>query len=482
MRLKVRINTILTVTLLSLLSNGCGKNVNTPKKSHQELLSEFVDMRFGMFICYNIMSYGAKWGEENHNISGFNPTKLDCDQWAKAAKSANMTFGLLTTKHHEGFCLWDSKFTKYDVASTPYKKDIVRQYVDAFRKEGLKVGLYYSIWDSTNGIDKGQITPQKMDFIKGQIRELLTNYGKIDYFVMDGWFWRIGHREVPYTEIRQLICNLQPDCLITDHTHLQASYHVDIPYFEGPFGAFPSENNTMATALGHCCVRGNGWFWSNETPNGLMKGENAETIVAKLKTLEGRYCNLMLNCMPNRDGLLDTLYLNLLSKIGQKWSPDKARKPLPQQQKSLIYEVAAISANATSGISEYAIDACQKGTDHFNWETDGPNPQALTIDLGSVYSGMDMLCVVPKHRCLPAPETSLTEGNVTHCKIYGSSDGKEFSLISEETWEADGRQKQAEFSPKTMRFLKIEVLAQDGEKAAIAEVAIGSSTNRPLKK
>ena len=106
---------------------------------------DFIDQRFGMFICYNIMSYGAKWGEANFPINTFNPQKIDCNQWADAAVSAGMKFGLLTTKHHEGFCLWDSKFTKYDVASTDYKKDIVKQFSEAFRAKGLGVGLYYSI-------------------------------------------------------------------------------------------------------------------------------------------------------------------------------------------------------------------------------------------------------------------------------------------------------------------------------------------------
>ena len=100
-----------------------------------------------------------------------------------------MKFGLLSHKHHEGFCLWDSKFTNYDVASTPYKKDIVQQYVDAFRKKGFKIGLYYSIGDNTHDIMKGvPVDEPKMDFIRGQIRELLTNYGKVDYFVNDSWF------------------------------------------------------------------------------------------------------------------------------------------------------------------------------------------------------------------------------------------------------------------------------------------------------
>ncbi len=146
----------------------------------EDLQRAFVERRFGMFICFNIMSYGAKWGEAGYDISGFNPQNLDCHQWARAAVSAGMTFGLLTTKHHEGFCLWDSAYTDYDIAGTPYKKDIVRQYVDAFRAKGLGIGLYFSIADNTHEITKGNIGPKEMAHIKGQIRELLTDYGEVE--------------------------------------------------------------------------------------------------------------------------------------------------------------------------------------------------------------------------------------------------------------------------------------------------------------
>ena len=475
-------NILISLLAVVVAVTACRPAKQAQMPHYQQLYQDFVDMRYGMFICYNIMSYGAKWGEADYPIDSFNPQKIDCNQWADAAVSSGMKFGLLTTKHHEGFCLWDSKFTDYDVASTPYKKDIVQQYVDAFRKKNLKIGLYYSIWDSSHGVDKDSITSEKLDFIKGQITELLTNYGKVDYFVIDGWFWRMGHRDVSYIEIRDLIRELQPDCLVTDHTHLQAIYHLDIPYFEGPFGAFPEAGNTMPSALGHCSVKGNGWFWSPDTPHGLKKGESADSLVAKLTTLENRYCTFMLNCMPNRDGLLDTLYIDLLSEIGTKWKLNPERAPLPLQDKPIIYEVACDTATATSGNAYNAVDAAKiGGANYTDWESSDLLPQTLTLDLGATYSGIELLQIVPKHHCKPAPETKLTEGNITHCKIYSSEDGQNFTLLSEQQWKADGNMKTVEFASSVLRFIRIEILECNGKNAVITETAVGAFSKKPVK-
>lgn len=449
--------------------------------SQETLQRTFVEHRFGMFICYNIMSYGAKWGEAGFDCSGFNPQRLDCNQWAEAAVSAGMTFGLLTTKHHEGFCLWDSAFTEYDVAGTPYNKDIVRQYVDAFRAKGLGVGLYFSIADNTHGITKGKIGLQEMAHIKGQIRELLTNYGKVEYFVLDGWFWSMGHHEVPYTEIREYIRQLQPQCLVTDHTHLQAVYHVDIPYFEGPFGAFPPVDNTMPSALGHCSVKGNGWFWSPKTPNGLHSDENAHTIAAKLKTLESRYCNFLLNCMPNRDGLLDPLYIDLLAEIGTLWKPDPHRPPLPAQEPLPVYTVPIEEVKASSGDPEALIDACQHGSRYVHWISDVNMPQTITLDLGAVYEGVDALTIVPNHRCKPRPESALTEGNITRLKVFAGTDKAPLLLVAEKDYAADAKPRNISFSKQPTRYLRIEIGAAHGPSAIIAELAVGGANQRPHK-
>ncbi len=463
--------TLITLLTLSSCSSPKGQEKNQPK-SQQELLSDFVDLRHGMFICFNIMSYGAEWSEANYPIDSFNPTKIDCNQWAEAAQSANMTFGLLTTKHHEGFALWDSKVNEYDVASSPYKKDIVRQYVDAFRNHNLKVGLYYSILDTTNGVESGQIDGDKLNFVKSEITELLTNYGKIDYFVIDGWFWRMGHREVPFVEIRDLIRQLQPDCLITDHTHLQAPYQVDVPYFEGPFGAFPSEDNTMASALGHCPAKGNGWFWNENTPAGMT--DSAEDIVEIMTKCEARYCNFMLNCMPNRDGLLDTNYIALLKEIGTLWSPNMSRPPLPEQPINIRYEVEIAAAEATSGEASNLIAARQMGTDYTIWTSDNNPKQSITLDLGKTYTNINILNFVQAHNCKPAPERALTDGNILRAKLFSSTDGKKFTQVSEGKWDADAKMRTLTFDPTSTRYLRLDIDAYNGENAIIIEMQTGN--------
>lgn len=462
-----------------ILSNiRCSTKVESQFNNIEIAKIDFINKRFGMFICYNIMSYGAKWGEANYPIDNFNPQKLNCNQWADAAVSAGMKFGLLTTKHHEGFCLWDSKFTDYDVASTPYKKDIVKQYSDAFRAKGLGVGLYYSIWDSTEGIDKGTITPEKMTFIKGQITELLTNYEKIDYFVIDGWFWRMGHKEVPYHEIRALIRELQPNCLITDHTHMQAPYHVDVPYFEGPFGAYPSKNNTMASALGHCSVKGNGWFWGEKTPNGLKVNDGIDVILEKLTDCEARYCNFMLNCMPNRDGLMDSLFIDLLSEIGEKWNPNLNRPELPFQGKQIIKSYPIKSAKSSSGNADYLFDGTKiAGKNYYTWESDSIFPQSLLLDLGEVKNNVDVITIVPHHRCKPRPETSLAEGNILKCKVFTSLDNINFTKVGTYNWDANNEYRNISFDKINTRFVKIEILKANGPKAIITELEVGGSQN-----
>src|ERR1700760_167651 len=146
----------------------------------QQLQQQFVDLRFGMFIHFNIPTYmDQDWPDPDAPPAIFNPTKLNCDQWAQAAKSANMSYGCLTTKHHSGFCIWDTKTTDYNVMNSPLKKDVVKEFTDAFRKNGLKVMLYYSILDTHHRLRPNAINRKHIEMVKAQITELLTNYGEI---------------------------------------------------------------------------------------------------------------------------------------------------------------------------------------------------------------------------------------------------------------------------------------------------------------
>ncbi len=130
---------------------------------------------------------GKEWGDGTESPSIFNPTELDCRQWARAAKAGGFKIGILTAKHHDGFCLWPSKYTEHSVKNSPWKGgkgDVVREFVDAFRAEGLKVGLYLSPWDRHE--ESYGDSPRYNDHYCAQLTELLTEYGKLHEVWFDG--------------------------------------------------------------------------------------------------------------------------------------------------------------------------------------------------------------------------------------------------------------------------------------------------------
>lgn len=170
------------------------------------LQQAFLDLRFGMFIHFNMPTYSTHdWPDPFMPAAEFNPEKLDCRQWADAAVSAGMRYGCLTTKHHSGFCIWPTETTDYSVSASPCKRDVVKEYVEAFRQRGLKVCLYYSILDTHHNIRAGWANNKEhLSFIKDQLTELLTNYGEITCLVLDGWdaeWSRISYDDISFREI-----------------------------------------------------------------------------------------------------------------------------------------------------------------------------------------------------------------------------------------------------------------------------------------
>ena len=169
--------------------------------------------RFGLFVHFGLYALPARheWVKRIESISEahyqtyfehFNPDLFDAREWARQAKAAGMKYAVLTTKHHEGFCLFDSQYTDYKITNTPFGRDLVKEYVEAFREAGLKVGFYYSLIDwhhpdfpidcmhprrhdsNAQELDRGRDCKKYAEYMRNQVRELLTNYGKIDI----AWF------------------------------------------------------------------------------------------------------------------------------------------------------------------------------------------------------------------------------------------------------------------------------------------------------
>lgn len=138
------------------------------------------NMEMYAFIHFGVNTFtDREWGLGNEDESIFNPTQLDCDQWVEAVKSAGCTGLVLTAKHHDGFCLWPSKYTEHSVKNSPFGKDVVAMAAEACRKGGIKFGFYLSPWDRNS---KLYGTPEYNDYFCNQLTELLTGYGKFFIF------------------------------------------------------------------------------------------------------------------------------------------------------------------------------------------------------------------------------------------------------------------------------------------------------------
>jgi alpha-L-fucosidase len=442
-------------------------------RTWQQIQSDFIDWRFGMFLHFGILTYTGSWAEPGLDITQFNPTTLNCNQWADAAVSAKMTFGVLTTRHHDGFALWPSKASTFNVGNIPWragKGDVVQEYVTAFRAKGLKPGLYYSIWDSTQNNGTGvPLSATQMQYIKTQLTELLSNYGEIPFLVLDGWAWKMGHRNAPFAEIHDLIKSLQPDILITDHDGIQGPWDADLVMYEEPKGVFSPTGNTIAAGQDNKIngTGGNDWFWAPGI-GGLM---TASAIVdGHLKKLEASYTNFILNCPPNRDGLLDDTIVAILGQVGSSWTPNASRAPLPAQVPLNEHPYLPAGATATSGTASNAIDGVNDVGVNTVWTSSTSFPQSLTLDLGLVKPDVGYFGYLPGY----AGNGPTTNGSITSYKILASSDNSAYTVATSGTWPGDGKYKGVLFGPVAARYVRLEADAVNGSGGAQAtEVVVG---------
>ena len=483
---------ILILVLISCIFISCnntGQSQKSDKDSLYNLQNEFVQHQFGIMMHFNIGTFSNKeWSTGNESPEIFNPKDLDCEQWAKACKQAGANFAILTTKHHDGFCLWDSETTEHDVMSSPLKRDVLKEYTDAFRKHGVQPTFYYSMWDRNANIDENNFTPKKMEFILTQLTELLSNYGEIPLLIIDGWCWKMGHNLIPYQTIREHIKKLQPNCMISDHTHVQSPWDVDIIYFEGPMGEFPAENNIYASMVALNCS--SGWFWHPRNETELTM--TADEVVEKIKLCQPRYCNFMINVSPNRNGLYDENLVEMLTTVGKKWQLDKNRPKLPVQPTALLYPLHPKSVSAT-GSAFYLIDGMSGGKDFNTFWISDSSQASIMLDLGEIKK-IGTLSYLPQQFALQTkamqkkslnpdePEyfnrktelQDISGGRVLKYKIKTSTDNSNWIEVKNGEFENSSTLKVVEFNPVEARYATLEILSTvNGKYACIDELAVG---------
>ena len=202
--------------------------------------------------------------------------------------------------------------------------DVVRAYVNSCRKSGLKVGLYYSILDMRADIRKFCLTQEKIDFIKAQLTELLTDYGVIDILIFDGWnapWSRITYDELPFHVLYHHVKALQPTCLVMDLNASEfpgsALYYTDIKAFESNAGQALPPNNVLPAQC--CYTLTHEWFWKHGDENRPLKSAK-QVVYEWLIPQNELFCNLLLNAAPNREGKLSANIVSRLHEIGEMWS------------------------------------------------------------------------------------------------------------------------------------------------------------------
>jgi alpha-L-fucosidase len=269
----------------------------------------FDDARLGVFIHFGL--YALLGGNENDYGRGamtksayermaarFNPRRFDADAWVRLFREAGARYAVLTTKHGEGFCLWDTDQTAYKITNTPFGRDLVREYADACRRGGLRVGFYFSICDwhyaePGEGTREGGAFP---GYVEAQLRELLTRYGRVDEIWFDG-----GDPRLPPVFIRRmvrLIHRLQPSCVVTDRGLPTGGDATRAGDFATPERFIPVGVAPRHRAIECCDAMGRkGWgfhrdqsFWS------------APELVSRLCRCAAIGANYLLNVEPMPDG------------------------------------------------------------------------------------------------------------------------------------------------------------------------------------
>ena len=301
-----RIHTLLIFITLSLsltaqkeeYDNRYSGNKNKPER--EEWLR---DLGFGMFIHYTVDSQlgivpshsmvGATDEYTNRFINDlpktFNPARFDAYKIAMMAKLAGMKYVVFTTKHHSGFCMWDTKTTDFKITNTPYKKDLLKEYVEGVRKAGLAVGFYFSpedfkfLYDHKAVVKRGDIKlddktwSEYIELIRAQTRELFTDYGKIDIFFIDG---------EPKEPCKEEVWKLQPECVIT-----RGAINTPEQYIPG----------TPLDMLWESCIT-MGTEWTYKPTNDVLKsGSRLIELLIDTRTKGG---NLLLNVGPHPEGFV----------------------------------------------------------------------------------------------------------------------------------------------------------------------------------
>lgn len=424
--------TVLSALLVTLLT----LNVATaqqpcdllPSHSPSKVQQQLMKRQYGMFIHFGINTFnGQEWSDGTTPASAYCPTDLDCDQWVRVARDAGFRYVLLITKHHDGFCLWDSKYTDYDVASSPVKTDVVAEVSKACKKYGLEFAIYYSLWDRHDPSYRSDNFNDYIDYMEGQLTELLTGYGDVCEVWFDGG-WDKQPEEWQLPRIYRHIKRLQPDCAVgVNHTIVMEEGKRDftIPdlmteddryyfqYFPSDFRLWDPkiahrndkkqylhEGQSYYLPFEHTICISNVWNWFQK--DALIPVRDLDELEELFYWCTDNGNTLVINIPPDRTGRIRETEANAVIALNQRLGGLRKGKPLPTNGRFLSTGQPVESSSSVSG---HEAAAAVDGGMQTYWEAapDDPIP-TLTVSLDG-------------------PQRFNKISIFEHCDVENSSDG-----------------------------------------------------------
>ena len=340
---------------------------------------------YGMFIHFGINTFcQQEWSDGSIPALTYNPTNLDCEQWVRVARDAGFRYVLLVTKHHDGFCLWDSPSTTYDVASSSNTTDIVAEVSKACRKYGLQFAVYYSLWDRKEPSFHDKDKTKYIDFMCSQLTELLTNYGEVCELWLDGG-WARSVKDWDLPRVYKLVKELQPYCAVgVNHTIetkpgsrknvLPDSMTIDNCY---TFHYFPSDFRLWDPKIAHqndakqylhngqsyylpfehtvCLSKAWNWFQKRE----LLPVRDLDELEELFYWCTSNGNTLVINIPPDESGRIREYEANAAIELGKRLGLKKG-KPLPKNGTCIsmnqVAEATSVSGDDPHYAAGHAID------------------------------------------------------------------------------------------------------------------------------
>lgn len=304
-------------------------------KNKSDRLKWFKEARYGMFIHWGLYSeLGGYWNGKRYDsiaewimsyakipvaeyrqmMHHFNPVNFDAEQWVTYAKSFGVKYLCITAKHHEGFCMFDSKVTDYTIMNTPFGRDIVKELADSCHRHGIVFCVYYSQkqdWYDPNGCGNDwDYDPEKKDFnvyfndlVKPQVRELLENYGKV------GMIWFDTPYDMPKElceELKQFVHSIQPDCLVSGRIGYNLGDFREMADNEYPVLPYRGAWETPITL-------NNTWGFARDD----HAWKSPDTVVRALADVVGKGGNLLVNIGPDAKGNIPDESIRILRTVGE---------------------------------------------------------------------------------------------------------------------------------------------------------------------